>query len=239
MGRRIGAYTFGKLGEEKILKFVEDALRDPEKAAALIRRYKELDSWQPPSSVKEKAMAVYDDPSATLKTGVTEGKDYLKKAASLVEKYLKGHSREAIERAVRYGLIPAQAESRKLTVEEDWQAGQPFIYEDNRVRWEIENQEDQSNVGSQSSVAPVVPRQRQMASNVQGRPPDPASVLARTSGIGGGQLPGQVTTAQRPTGQASQKTIELGKKLWPYDTLFQASHGGIVSVKRKGRQLVG
>ena len=101
-----------------------------------------------------------------------------------------------------------------------------------------------AKVGPQSFVAPVVQGQRQMASNVQGRPPDPASVLARTSGIGGGQLPAQRPTAQGPTaqgptGQASQKTIELGKKLWPYDTLFQASHGGIVSVKRKGRQLVG
>ena len=248
MGRRIGAYTFGKLGEEKILKFVEDALRDPEKAAALIRRYKELDSWQPPSSVKEKAMAVYDDPSATLKTGVTEGKDYLKKAASLVGKYLKGHSREAIERAVRYGLIPAQAESRKLTVEEDWQAGQPFIYEDNRVRWEIENQEDQSNVGPQSSVAPVVQGQRQMASNVPQQKldfnPIPDSLLARTSGIGGGQLPGQVTTAQRPTGQASSETIRRGQEVFgPLDPIFRprafVNEGGIVSVKRKGRQLVG
>lgn len=42
MGRRIAAYTFANLGEAQILKNVEDALRDPEKAANLIRRYKNL-----------------------------------------------------------------------------------------------------------------------------------------------------------------------------------------------------
>ena len=103
------------------------------------------------------------------------------------------------------------------------------VYEAITQPFEQDFEELASNVQARSQ-----PRLIQTASNVQGRPPDPASVLAQTSGIGGGQLP-----AQRPTGQASQKTIELGKKLWPYDTLFQASHGGIVSVKRKGRQLVG
>ena len=95
-------------------------------------------------------------------------------------------------------------------------------------------EEELDDVDLHSSV--VVPQQRQMASNVQGRPPISDSLLARTSGIGApGQLP-----AQRPTGQASPETMQRGQQIFgPLDPIFQASHGGIVSVKRKGRQLVG
>jgi hypothetical protein len=140
MGRRIAAYTFTKLGEEQIMKHVEDALRDPEKAAALIKRYRELDMWEPSARQKQLAERALESPIDLGTEAAITAKDRLSRGTAAVSRLLKGHSKKAIERAVRFGLVPAQAESRRRTLEEDYKYGPPFVYEDNRIRYSIENE---------------------------------------------------------------------------------------------------
>ena len=232
MGRRISAYVFSRMGEERILKHVEDALRDPEKAAILIKRYKELPEWSPPPKVIEGAYKVIEDPKAVAKTTTQDSAEKLKGMAAFVSKYLRGHSRESIERAVKYGLLPAQAESRRLGLEEDWELGYPYVYRENRARRAIENQQqrefeedDDFGVGPQSAVTPAAPRRRQVAMAVPSRPPVQGSALANVNPVG-------------PQGPSPQ-TIARGQQIFGVNDPIFANNGGIVSIKRKGRQLVG
>ena len=138
MGKRISGYTFGKIGAAGIFRVLEEAFRDTTKAAALVKRYKELPDWDPTPAVKQRAEDLLDDPAALARDVAGDAKSRLTRSAGFVSKYVAGHSREAIERAVRYGLIPAQAESRKLDLEEDYLLGPPFVYQDNRIRYHIE-----------------------------------------------------------------------------------------------------
>jgi hypothetical protein len=138
MGKRISGYTFSKIGAEGIFRILEEAFRDTGKAAALVKRYKELPDWDPTPAVKQRAEDLLDDPAALAKGVAGDAKSRLTRSADFVSKYVAGHSREAIERAVRFGLIPAQAESRRLDLEEDYRLGPPFVYEDNRIRYHIE-----------------------------------------------------------------------------------------------------
>jgi hypothetical protein len=251
MGRRIAAYTFGKIGEEKILKIVEDALRDPQKAAALIRRYKTLPDWEPSPTTKELAEQAYEDPMGLAKSGFGKAEKTLRSGLGAVSKYLSNHSLEAIKRASRFGLIPAQAEVRKLDVEEDYRRGPPFDYKDNLIRYEIENSAPEGPRGNisgpgvkrtplkielntprgQSSVQPAGLQNRQVAFN-----PHPASMLSKVS-------PVQVALEPRP---ASPDVRQRGQELFgPTDIVFgptdivSAKDGGIMSVKCKPRQIVG
>ena len=249
MGRRIAAYTFGKIGEEKILKIVEDALRDPEKAAALIRLYKDLPDWKPSPTTKQLAEQAHDDPMALATKGYGEAKDTLARGAGFVSRYLSNHSLEAIERAARFGLIPAQAEIRRESLEEDYEGGPPFTYEDNRIRYEIENRPAPS-IGPQTSVQPSGPANRRtMASYVPPRAPVQGSVLSRVSPVGQQPMP----VGPRPTGPVSQETLaglsQVGLPLFAnYGGHITAGAGsgvgrneesGIMSVRCKPRQIVG
>ena len=253
MGKRIAAYTFGKIGEAQIMKHVEDALRDPGKAAELIRRYRELPDWKPPASVRSRADALIDDPSAAAREGFTASKDYLENVADFAQRKLAGHTAAAIERAVRFGLIPAQGEIRRKTVEEDYESGPPFDYEDNRIRFEIEQSYP---TGQQSSVQPVAPPRRRMASNTALAPPSivPGSALNQVSGTGGAPVQQAALAAQGP---GSPQVAERGQSIFPNDDIFKpllAARGGhitgigaasmpqpmgIMAVKRKPRQMVG
>ena len=124
----------------------------------------------------------------------------------------------------------------------------------------LEEVDEPGGVGPQSSVQPVEPSTRRVASALPpSRSPSSASVLSQSSPIGlqrpafqGVDEPG----GQRPTGQASQVVAARGRELFgANDTVF-AAHGGyitggagsgvgrmeesgIMSVKRKPRQLVG
>ena len=258
MGRRIAAYTFTKLGEDKIFKNIEDALRDPEKAAVLIRRYRDLDKWEPPSKAKQLAEDAIADPLGT----AIDAKDRLARAAGFVGKYLKGHSQEAVKRAVRFGLVPAQAETRRTSLEEDWRSGPPFVLEDNRIRYNIENPsapwapfdienppqpssaplglqrpsyqgvDEGYSPGPQTSLQP--PARRMAASASQSNRPSLASTLSQVNPVG------------PPTGPSSQEMVQRGRDVFgPNDPIF-AAHGGyltkesgIMSVPCKPRQLVG
>tara|TARA_B100001123_G_C15338748_1_gene1033881 strand:- start:30 stop:3815 length:3786 start_codon:yes stop_codon:yes gene_type:complete len=236
MGRRIAAYTFTRLGEEAIMKNVEDALRDPEKAAVLIRRYKNLDKFEPPEKVKRMAEEAVDDlgkfAGDTALGALSTAKDRLSRAAGFAGKYLQGHSKEAVERAVRFGLIPAQAESRRMTLEEDYKYGPPFVYEDNRIRYAIENNPDYTE-------APPPPPQRPItapANYPPGRGPIPASGLSQISPV-----------PARPPGPASPSTVsrmnELGIPLFNPQGFnhggYADKNSGIMSIKCKPQQIVG
>lgn len=228
MGRRISAYTFGKIGEERIMKIVEDALRDPEKAAALVRRYKELPKWEPSSRTKAVAEGIVDDPYGTAKGAALTGKDKLSRISEATLRYLKNYSMDKIQRAVRLGLLPAQAESRAVDLETDYQQGPPFIYEDNKIRYEIENAPATTPVAPQSSVqiprAPVASRMPPV------RPPVSGSTLDRANPL---QFAGASTPSGPPNPEIMAGLDQLGMPLF-------ASKGGLASIKKKkkSRQMV-
>jgi hypothetical protein len=249
MGKRISAYTFGKIGEEGIFRILEEAFRDPTKAAALIRRYKELPDWDPTPAVKQRAEDLLDDPAALARDVAGDAKGRITQTAGFVSKYVSGHSREAIERAVRFGLIPAQAESRKLDLEEDYRLGPPFVYEDNRLRYHVENSRSGTLeidiIGDQSSQEP--PRTD---------PPLSASVLSKVNPVGPQPLPLAVAQDKRQAlaeqqrlewinrnqGTSQPNTAARGQEVFgPTDPIFRSgmSHGGIASIKpKKPRQMV-
>jgi len=235
-GRRIAAYTFRKLGEDKIFKIIEDAFRDPEKAAALVRRYKELESWVPPDEVSAVAEAVAADPAGVAKNVAAEGGSRLKNIAKGIGDYIKNHSREAIERAVKLGLLPAQAEARKISVEEDWIRGEPYQYDENRVRSIIEKQKENQglqidipapppNIGPVTEAAPEAPPRRQMAA-LPMRPPSPDSALSQVSPV-------------QPLNTAQRGLQIFGANDPVFKDVQTAKDGGIMSVKCKPRQMVG
>ena len=237
MGKRIAAYTFTKLGEAKILKNVEDALRDPEKAANLIRRYKQLEDVEVPG--RQIAEDVLEDPTGTALRGASTAKDRLSETAGFANRYLKAHSKEAIERAVKFGLVPAQAEAKRMTLEDDYKMGPPFVYEDNRIRYEIETREEPlvieiPNPGPQSAVQPAAQPVRPMAAAMPPpRAPRADSTLGQVNPVGPPPM------AQAP---ASQETLaglsQLGMPLFAKEGGY-IEKSGIMSVKPKARQLVG
>ena len=237
-GKKISGYLFEKIGSEKIWKHVEDALRDPEIAAALVKRFQTLKSWEPTDSVKGAADEALSDPAALASRGASEAKDTLKDAATHISKYLSNYSQEAIGRAVRFGLLPAQSEARSMTLEEDWQMGYPlrhFIYEDNRIRYEIEQENRQS-------AAP--PRRRFNPENMVSIPAAPVSGSALS-------LPLFSPGTAAPYTQDAPGTAARGAKVFPFDPIFagledgglkDGGHiegGGIMSVPCKPRQRVG
>ena len=244
MGRRIAAYTFTRLGEDAIMKNVEDALRDPEKAAVLIRRYKNLNKWEPPAKVKEVAEDIIESPTGVATGAAVNAKDRLSRAADFIGKYLKAHSQEAVERAVRFGLIPAQGESRKLSVEDDYLIGPPFVYQDNRIRYEIEKglqQEDtgdDAGVGPQVFAEPVAPPVRQVAANMPPpRPPVAASSLGQVNPLGGPPPTAQGRVSPQTLSGLSQLGLPLFANKGGY--IDKTEDSGIMSVKCKPRQIVG
>jgi hypothetical protein len=139
---------------------------------------------------------------------------------------------EAIQRAVRFGLIPAQAESRAIDLETDYQKGPPFIYEDNKIRYEIEN--TPASVSPQSSRRPPVASptlaSRTPPATAPARPPVAGSTLAQArpfDRLG-------ATGAPRPETMAG--LAEVGLPLFP----AFGSKGGLASLKKKkkSRQMV-
>jgi hypothetical protein len=248
MGRRIAAYTFTKIGEDKIFKNIEDALRDPEKAAVLIRRYRDLDKWEPPSKVKQLADDAIADPLGT----AIGAKDRLSRAAGFVGKYLKGHSQESIERAVQFGLIPAQGEGRRITLEEDWRmgggpGGRFFQLEDNRIRYAIENDPQynpEARVGTQRTLAGQAPAAQAPAAQAPAARVGTQRTLAGQAPVQGSSL-----ASANPLGTAlfgaNDPVFGLGFRHGGYVTggagsgVGRMEESGIMSVKRKPRQLVG
>ena len=258
MGRRIAAYTFTKIGEDKIFKNIEDALRDPEKAAVLIRRYRDLDKWEPPSKVKQLADDAIADPLGT----AIGAKDRLSRAAGFVGKYLKGHSQESIERAVQFGLIPAQGEGRRITLEEDWRmgggpGGRFFQLEDNRIRYAIENDPQynpEARVGTQRTLAGQAPAAQAPAAQAPAAQAPAAQAPAARVGTQrtlAGQAPvqGSSLASVNPLGTAlfgaNDPVFGLGFRHGGYVTggagsgVGRMEESGIMSIKRKPRQLVG
>ena len=247
MGKRIAGYTFSKVGEEGIYKIVEEALRDPVKAAALIKRYRELPDWVTPT--KERVEPVLADPKAFSSETYAEGKGRLKKAADFVGNALAKYSLDAIQRASVLGLIPAQREATAMTVEQDWEKGAPYLYRDNKLRAYIEAMEEDRG------------RHADAISNLTGAPPEAAPVSAppnqkrqvpprrpMTTPINRNAVPGsslaptphpflQTPQASAPQGRIDpQRMAQMSELGMP---LFRGKEGGIVSIQCKPRQLVG
>ena len=247
MGKRIAGYTFSKVGEEGIYKIVEEALRDPVKAAALIKRYRELPDWVAPA--KEKLEPVLADPKGTAVEAYAEGKGRLKRGVALVGDVVAKYSLDAIQRAATLGLLPAQREATAMTVEQDWEKGAPYIYRDNQTRAYIEAMDEDrgrhaaaiSNltgappISAPPEAAPQAlpepaavspPNQRRLMSTPINREVVPGSSMDRAPVIGGRPSPG---------------VMSRGQQLFPNDPLFREGfdRGGIVSIPRKPKQLVG
>jgi hypothetical protein len=251
MGRRISAYTFGKIGEERIMKIVEDALRDPEKAAALVRRYKELPRWEPSPRTKAVVEGIVDDPYGTAKGAALTAKDKLRRISEATLRYLKNYSTDKVQRAVRLGLLPAQAESQAVDLETDYQQGPPFIYEDNKIRYEIENAPATTPVAPE--VAPGVIQEEPvvnpptMASRMPpNRPPVSESTLSSANPLqfaAASPPPQQFAAASPPSGAPNRETLanldQLGIPLFANKGgLINSGSKGIMSIGCKPRQIV-
>ena len=117
--------------------------------------------------------------------------------------------------------------------------GPPFVYEDNRIRYEIETREEPlvieiPNPGPQSAVQPAAQPVRPMAAAMPPpRAPRADSTLGRVNPVGPPPM------AQAP---ASQETLaglnQLGMPLFAKEGGY-IEKSGIMSVKPKARQLVG
>jgi len=251
MGRRIAAYTFSKVGEEGIYKIVGEALRDPVKAAELIKRFRGLPDWLPP--VKEKVEPIFADPKGAAGEAFAEGKGRFKRAAAFVGNVVAKYSLAATQRAVALGLLPAQREATAMTVEQDWEKGAPYIYRDNKIRAYIEAMEEDRG------------RHADAISNLTGAPPEAAPVSAplsappnqerqlpprrpMTTPINRNAVPGSSLAPtphpflQTPQASAPQGRIDPQRMAQMRDLgmpLFRGNKGGIVSVPRKPKQLVG
>jgi hypothetical protein len=249
----MSVYLFKSIGEKEIMQHVEDAFRNPEKAAALVRRAQQLPGYQPPEAVKQIAERVLTEPKEVGKEALQGAWSLTKKALSKVKSVLENYSSAAIQRAVRLGLLPAQAESRKMDVETDYRLGPPFIYRDNIIRFDLELRVQGAagtpppnwpinvlqDVGTESilSAEPPVP-----PANVPSSPPPPP-----LSPMGGGaslQVPspleGTMLSRIDPFAQRQfADTRQRGQEVFgPMDTVF-ANKGGIVSLrKKKPRQMV-
>ena len=257
MGRKIVTRMQMKLGEEGIAKLLEEALRSPEKAAVLIRHFRTLPEYQVPETVKRTAEAITADPGGSAATAAADAKSRLKSGASFVQRYLQGHSRDAIERAARFGLIPAQAEGRRMTLEEDWSAGLPFVYEDNRARYAIENDPQynpEARVGTQRTLAGQAPAAQAPAAQAPAAQAPAAQAPAARVGTQrtlAGQAPvqGSSLASANPLGTAlfgaNDPVFGLGFRHGGYVTggagsgVGRMEESGIMSVRRKPRQLVG
>jgi hypothetical protein len=269
MGRRIAAYTFTKIGEDKIMKLVEDALRDPERAAFLLRRFRELPDWTPSPKAERLKSEVLSDPLAVAQRGATTATDRARDIGNFAGKYIKNHSLEAIERAVRFGLIPAQAGARALTVEQDWEKGAPYIYRDNKIRAYIEAMEEDRGrpdaaIKKQLYIEEMDEDRRRHAaaiSSLTGAPPEAAPISPpnqrrpMTTPINRNAVPGStLAPTPHPFLQTPQAFLQTPQASAPQGRasaqtiaglrdvgldLFRGKEGGIVSLPCKPRQLVG
>jgi hypothetical protein len=237
-GRRISVYLFKTVGEKEIMQHVEDAFRNTEKAAALVERAKQLPTYEPPQIVKDRAERLLHEPIEVGKEVVQGAAGLSKTALSKIKNFLENYSLEAIQRAVRLGLLPAQAESRKIDVETDYQLGPPFIYEDNNVRFKLENFKpspvvpipeptiiDEETISTTPTLASRMP-----PATAPARPPVAGSTLAQArpfDRLG-------ATGAPRPETMAG--LAEVGLPLFP----AFGSKGGLASLKKKkkSRQMV-
>jgi len=259
-GRRITVYLFKNVGEKEIMQHVEDAFRNPEKAAALVERAQQLPTYEPPQIVKDRAERLLHEPGKVGKEVVQGAAGLSKKALSKVKNFLQNHSLEAIQRAVRLGLLPAQAESRKIDVETDYQLGPPFIYEDNNVRFKLENFKpspvvpvpeptiiDEETISTTPTMASRMPRRAPVTeSTLASRmPPLPArplvaeSTLAQASPFDrlAARPPQQLaaaTTQGAPSTDTATRLDQLGIPLFP----ALANEGGLASLQKKPRQMV-
>ena len=213
-----------------------------------------MPEYEVPKAVEKFADSAVSDPSGTAKAAATDAKDRLKGAVNFVQKYLKGYSKEAIERAVRFGLIPAQAEyrERRMTPEEDWEKGFPFQYQENKNRYEIEN--PSSGMGPGPGYKEGTSPAQRMQKTIRGIGPRSSAAPAAPPPI----AQASALARANPLGPPSPGTMERGRELFgPNDPVFRVfSHGGyiegpgsgggrlqrpggIMSVRKKARQLVG
>ena len=123
-----------------------------------------------------------------------------------------------------------------MTLEDDWQMGYPgghFIYEENRVRYGAEQ------VAPPPQVAPSPPR-RVASPLPPAQGPVAASALNKVNPVG----PAYAYTQDAPPNASG--TAARGAQLFPFDSIFAGLKDGgpvegegIMSVRRKPRQMVG
>jgi hypothetical protein len=157
---------------------------------------------------------------------------------------------------IRFGLIPAQAEATRTSLDEDYDNGPPFDYEDNRIRYETEQSNRQpleitltrpEDIGGVKNTAPRRPKINLPKLNLPEYNPNPASTLFNASPT---KVPAQGTSSP----ETVTKMQALGMPLFGGDYVGQGfnrggyvsemteprvEHSGIMSVRNKPRQLVG
>ena len=227
MGRRISYYVFGQTGRAQIINYIEEAFRDPVQAAEMIERFQELRGahQQQFETAAEAVEGLKEDPVSAVKGVAKPAADFMKRTGGKLKDYLS----DSIAKSVRLGLIPAVREAEKVTLEEDYIKGPPFTYDENKRRYNLENQLEQR----QSAAPPPKASRGPQLAALNLRPPQQGSLLDRVSPLlkGGGGM---------GAGATAPGTVERGKAAFgAMDPVF-ANQGGLVSLcgPNKPKQMV-
>jgi len=242
-GRRVSVYLFKSIGEKEIMQHVEDAFRNPEKAAALIERARQLPTYEPPPAVKRVGDRIVEEPLEAGREMVAATLGLSERSFSNLQNALQNYSADAIRRAVSLGLLPAQAETRRIDLETDWLLGRPFIYRDNKIRFNLERfgpeivPPPRSLMEGREPPVARVPQTRATPPRKWLRRPPPITESTLNTVRPVGALP---VGGPRPQGTPRPDTMaqlqNLGMDLFP---AVRANKGGIVSIKKKKpRQMV-
>ena len=233
MGRRISYYIFGQTGRAQIINFLEEAFRDPVVAADMVERYQELRGahQQQFETAAEAVEGLKEDPVSAVKGVAKPAADLMKRMGGKIKDYLS----DSLAKSVRLGLIPAVREAEKVTLEEDYIKGPPFTYDENKRRYNLENQLEQR----QSAAPPPKASRGPQLAALNLRPPQQGSLLDRVSPLlkGGGGM-GAGATAPGTAGPRGQEIFG------PMDPVFRgaltANQGGLVSLcpPNKPKQMV-
>jgi hypothetical protein len=173
---------------------------------------------------------------ATRQEMQNKGVHLAQKGLGATLRFLAPYLTRPVERAMVLGLVPMT--DRVITsthLEEDWRLGAPYTFEDNRRRFEIEQQARNRAAAQTPLVAPQ-------------SIPNAASSLAQQPVVSpvGGRRPvypeASPAPVPSPGGSTPQRNI-TGQDLFPHDPVFGTAgfkQGGLASLKKKkkSRQMV-
>ena len=262
MGGRTAGYLFTKMGQEKIFKLVEESLRDPVVAARALEEY-----YNTRGSAFRRYNRLYEsvsDPAERAKF-YREQAGATKSAASsmfrfILDKFLN-YTYDVVQRTARFGLLGLNAKLVSERLEKDWLSGPPFQYDFNKNRWLLEKNsgpEEGDAIGQGEIDSSVVPKEREgrrYAMLPRSRAERSPYAMVRP-GIPQPPLIKKETVPTR-TAPLNPETMARGQQLFgATDAVFAKNGGyidagagsgmgrlerskGILSIKRKGRQLVG
>ena len=259
-GRTAAVYIFKTVGEKEIMQYVEDAFRDPTKMADLIERAQRLPTFKPSPAVVDVGEQVLTEPTDVAKGAFKKATGLSYQAFLKIKNLLQNYSSESIRESVRLGLLPATAESKRIDAETDYRLGPPFIYEENKTRFDLENRPQavelppapvQNEAGewvvpAQRTRLPPVdmediiglppppPQKERTTAPLTEAPPVSESSLAQVLPVGA--LGGRASPDPERTRRTLTGLQEVGLPL--FGEPFQAKKGGLASLRKKSRQLV-